>query len=570
MSGPPAPAAVTAGRLRGPRRPGPAGAALLCSALAALALWAAPPARAADPDTAAGEVIYRQGVLPSGAVLRGEREAGASVEGERAACVTCHRRSGLGTREGQIVVPPIIGKYLFRPHSTNVRDLGLPHVAGYRSTRQPYTEASLAQAIGQGLAPNGRPLSYLMPRYALDDASMRSLTAYLGRLGATVERGVTDDTLHFATIITPDTDAAQRKAMLDVIEQFFADKNAFIRGGLRPMQASREIEYRVSRRWQLHVWQLSGPPEQWERQLRARLAAEPVFAVISGLGGRTWAPVHRFCEAARLPCLLPNVDLPVVAEGDFYPVYFSRGVLLEADLAAAWIAAPALDATSPGAPQRVVQVLRRGDVGEAAAEAMATALRSAGLEVEQRALAAAAAGPQALTAALAGLGGGDALMLWLRPDDLAALPAVPPAVASVLLSGTLGGLEHAPLPAAWRRVARMSYPFDLPQQRQVRMNFPLGWLKIRQIPVVSERLQADTYVACGILAEVLTEMLDSFVPDYLVERIEVMLGHRLVNGYYRRLSLAPGQRFASKGGYVVRFAGAGGTAVAAEGDWTAP
>jgi hypothetical protein len=65
-------------------------------------------------------------------------------------------------------------------------------------------------------------------------------------------------------------------------------------------------------------------------------------------------------------------------------------------------------------------------------------------------------------------------------------------------------------------------------------------------------------------------MLDSFVPDYLVERVEVMLGHRLVNGYYPRLSLAPGQRFASKGGYVVRFTAAGGTALTADGDWTAP
>ena len=102
------------------------------------------------------------------------------------------------------------------------------------------------------------------------------------------------------------------------------------------------------------------------------------------------------------------------------------------------------------------------------------------------------------------------------------------------------------------------------------MNFPLAWFKSRQIPVVAERVQTDTYVACGILAETLTEMLDSFVRDYLVERVEVMLGHRLVNGYYPRLSLAPGQRFGSKGGYVVRFTAAGGTALAADGDWTAP
>jgi hypothetical protein len=65
-------------------------------------------------------------------------------------------------------------------------------------------------------------------------------------------------------------------------------------------------------------------------------------------------------------------------------------------------------------------------------------------------------------------------------------------------------------------------------------------------------------------------MLDSFVRDYLVERLEGMLSHRLVNGYYARLSLAPGQRFASKGGYLVRFAAAQGSVVTAEGEWTVP
>ena len=36
--------------------------------------------------------------------------------------------------------------------------------------------------------------------------------------------------------------------------------------------------------------------------------------ITSGIGGKTWAPVHQFCERESIPCLLPNVDLPVVAE----------------------------------------------------------------------------------------------------------------------------------------------------------------------------------------------------------------------------------------------------------------
>ena len=538
--------------------------------LAGLAAWllcsgAALAAAGADAaaDTAIGEAIYGQGLLPGGQPLRGVREGGGSAEGLTAACVTCHRPSGLGSAEGRVVVPPIIGKYLFRSHSTNVHDMNLPHVAGYRTTREPYTAQTLARAIREGVAPNGRTLSVLMPRFALDDAAMASLTAYLTQMDSQPVPGVSDDVLNFATIVTPDADPVQRQAMLDVMARFFADKNEFIRGGRRPMVASREIEYRVSRRWQLHVWELTGAPEDWERQLRQRLAAEPIYAVVSGLGARNWAPVHRFCQRAALPCLFPNVELPVVAEGDFYPVYFSRGVLLEADLMAARLSA--------GTPRRLVQLVRDGDIGVAAAEALGQSARAAGWTVALRRLGAAAvADRQAeLAGALSGLAFDDVLALWLRPQDLAALPAAPPS-ATVLLSGEMGGLEAAPLPVAWRDAALMSYPVDLPELRKVRMNFPLGWLKIHGLPVVAERVQADTYLACGILAETLTEMLDSFTREYLIERIEAMLSRRLVNGHYPRLSLASGQRFASKGGYLVRFAGPQGQRLILDGEWLVP
>jgi cytochrome c553 len=538
-----------------------------------LAIWLLPwsfSAMGADVDQSLGAAIYRKGQLPSGAALLGEREAGARVRGIAAACISCHRPSGLGTTEGQIVVPPIIGKYLFRSHSTNVQDMSLPHVAGYRSTREPYTDASLEKAIREGRAPNGRVLNYVMPRFTLDDASMAALISYLKKLSSEAVPGVTEDTLHFATIITQDADPSQRKAMLDVMERFFADKNSFIRGGLRPMQASREIEYRVSRRWQLHVWQLTGEPDQWEQQLRARLAAEPVYAVISGLGARTWAPVHRFCEAEKLPCLLPNVELPVVAEGDFYPVYFSRGVLLEADLMAKQLTAQMAGGGDKAAIQRLVQLYRQGDVGVDGAHSLEVAAKAHGLKVENRPLLAQTKDRRDVVQALGDLGQGDALVLWLRPLDLAALPLDVPTLQSVILSGTLGGLENAPMHAEWRGPARMTYPFDLPEGRKVRMNFPLAWFKIKRIPVVAERVQTDTYIACGILAETLTDMLDSFVRDYLLERIEVMLDHRLVNGCYPRLSLAPGQRFASKGGYVVYFVGETGTDLLTDGDWTTP
>jgi len=138
------------------------------------------------------------------------------------------------------------------------------------------------------------------------------------------------------------------------------------------------------------------------------------------------------------------------------------------------------------------------------------------------------------------------------------------------MSGLMGGLEHAPLPAAWRGRVRMAYPFDLPDRRVVRVDYPLGWFSFRHIPVVAEQVQADTYLACGILAETLNHMADVIEPDYLVERMQEILDHRILTGYYPRLTLATGQSLASKGGYLVKFAEPTGIRIVPDGEWIVP
>lgn len=70
-------------------------------------------------------------------------------------------------------------------------------------------------------------------------------------------------------------------------------------------------------------------------------------------------------------------------------------------------------------------------------------------------------------------------------------------------------------------------------------------------------------------------MMGRYVRDYLVERIELMLNKMatagsFATGYYPLLSLAYGQRFASKGGYIVRFADASGNTLVAETNWIVP
>jgi hypothetical protein len=534
-------------------------------AVTALLTHASVCAGADSPPAQVGRSIYREGILPSGEFLRARREGGAIVQGADAACVNCHRRSGLGAEEGRSFIPPIAGPYLFRPRAATGQAVDLPFVQGMRGDRDPYTDATLARAIREGLGADGRQFSYLMPHYAVDNTAMAALIGYLKQLPTRPSPGVTDKVLHFATIITPDADPVKRQGMLSVLRQYFTDKNAAVRTESPALHSSRPMMFRVLRQWQLHVWELTGLPDTWEKQLQAKLAAEPVFAVISGIGGRTWAPIQHFCEQQSLPCLFPNVELPVDAERDFYAVYFSRGVLLEAQLIARRLGAQ----TGEAQPRRLLQIFRTGDVGEAAAAALKSEVKTGWLTID-RSLGKDDGTGRDVLAAVRDVTSADTVVFWLRPTDLAALASVRPETPSVFLSGLMGGLESAPLPAAWRTAAAMTYGFDLPGARRVRLDYPIGWFRIRQIPVVSLQVQSDTYLACGLLAETLKHMVDAFVRDYLVERLEAMLEHRVITGYYPRLTLAPGQRFASKGGYLVRFAEPTGTRIVADGDWTVP
>jgi len=539
-------------------------AAVICLVAALIAApCLASEALPADGATDAGAAIYRTGMLPSGHPLEATREGGARVSGAEAACSNCHRRSGLGAREGRILIPPVTGKYLFTPPA-GYGDL--PYVEGVRANREPYTEETAARAIRDGIGPDGRPLSYLMPRFILGDSDMKSLIGYLRTLDRPAQAGATDTVLHFATVITPDADPVKRQGMLAVLKQFFTDKNAFPLGPTPRLKASRKEMFMVNRLWQLHVWQLSGPADTWGDQLKKHYAREPVLAVLSGLGGKNWAPVHAFCERQHVPCLFPNVDAPPDgADHDFYSLYFSRGVTLEAGL----IANKILDAGNGDMPKRVQQIYRAGDIGAAGASALAAALQARGVKVQTVVLPEGKPG-RGLAKALHGAASADALVMWLRPQDIASLGKMPASPRAVFMSGLMGGLERAPLPQSWRARTRLAYPFALQEERRVNVDFAFGWFAIRHVPLVAEQVQADTFLACSLLAETLHHMADTFVPDYLVERFEDMTDQRLITGYYPRLTLAPGQRFASKGGYIVHFSGLAGPLLAADGGWVIP
>ncbi len=545
-------------------------AALFCALLAIAA--ARPSAAAIDHAAAqAGEKIYLQGVLPSGAPLNGAQPGvGVNLTGADAACVNCHQRSGLGSHEGSTWLPPVTGEYLLCARVPNAHEREMVSMGGPHGARTPYTESTLARAIRSGLDPQGRPFSDLMPRFDLDDGAMAALIAYLEQLSLNRPQGVTGALVHLATVVTPQADPVKRRGVLDVLQHFVKERNAapFKPGLLLGTSGTPEHNSKLglaNRHWELHVWTLTGTPDSWSTQLDHEFAAQPVFALLSGVGGRDWSPVHEFCERHGVPCLFPDVDVPVVSDQDFYSVYFSAGVLLEARL----IASSITGAGTPAGRTAVHQIYRRGDSGEMAAEALAKALAATNLAVSSEALPAAAT-TRVLRETVGRVSAGSILVLWLRSSDIAALAGSEPPTSRVYLSGLMSGAEHAPLPASWRTHTRLSYPFELPQRRGVQLDYQLGWFAFRHIPVVDMQAQADTFLACTLLTDAFKLMAEDVSAPYLIEQLHGLLEHRTLTGYYPRLALAGGQHFASKGGYIVHFAAPQGAAVVADTPWIIP
>ncbi len=537
--------------------------------LLALGVSAVPYAGASSPDGAVGQSLYRDGLRASGAPVNATVQKGVVFTGADAACVKCHRRSGLGGSEGQNPIRPIAGRLLFSQGDPE-RAGRLAWLAGGAPEHPTYTRDSLARALRAGIDPSGRTLDPLMPRYDLSDEEVAQLQVYLEGLSVATAPGVTDREIHFSTIITPDVSSGRRSAMLDVMQGFFRDKNGGTRKETRRREVGNEPMHRAYRTWVLHVWELKGTPDTWGAQLEDYYRQQPVFAVIGGLGGGSWQPVHAFCEAFEVPCVFPDVDYPDVAGGGYYPIYFSRGVTLEAEVLARHL----LDTGQTGQSGTIVEVFRDHALGRLPSQVLRKGLQDkGGKAVIDYPLSASGRLPVDFLSRQGGNERPSTLVLWLDSADLAAidLAEIPPdGLEAIYVSGSLSAMRPPSLPENWRNKLHMVYPFDLPETRKQRMARLNAWLRARNIPLGDERTQVNAFFAATVTGDAVSHLGENFSRDYLIERIEQMTGTSLSPSIYPHLSLGPGQRFASRGGYIVRFPQQTAGAPVPVSDWLIP
>jgi len=523
-----------------------------------------------------GERIYRQGLGVDGSPITAIVAGDIPVDGRMFTCVDCHQRSGLGTVEGSVITWPVNGKELFVPRrrtgawSPTAAGRGpgaperwsLPPQYQVPDARPAYTADTLAHALRTGEDPAGRKMNLVMPRYDLNERDMAVLIHYLEQLSDDLDPGVDEETLRFATVVTEGIDPTARDAMLSVLRAHIDARNTQTRPHLRRARQGpfyKTEKFGAYRKLELDVWQLAGPADTWTDQLAGYYEKRPVFALLGGIGAGSWEPVHDFCEERGIPSILPLADRPVVSDTDWYTLYFSKGVYQEGEAAARFLQS----STRVGTDSRILQVFRSGQKGEDAAQGFQQSWEDAGNSATglvSTALSPGEAFSDLLDVERAEGRLATVLLLWLEGDEAAAaLSAVQEknqGIATIFLSSTLLGKDLRLVPEAMRDRVYLTYPYSLPEESEKRLRFVNRWLKARKIPPTDPEIQAKMYFLGWMLPGALSYMRSEFYRDYFLEGFDMMTDQDYAIPIYPRLTFGPGQRYASKGCYIVQL-GAG-------------
>lgn len=477
----------------------------------------------AQLDTAAqlelGRQIYLHGQLADGKPLVGRRN-GDALHGAEAACVSCHRRSGLGGVEGVETIPPITGRALFGGGEPVVVRQDKRFTAKISALHAPYDAQTFAEAVTAGQHISGRALSPLMARYALTEVQLQAVAAYLRTLSVAMSPGIGEQGIRLATVLAPGVSPERKKAFLDTLEAMVNQHNVNVVSGLRQKISAVDRRLQIRRKWTLDVWALTGSRETWGTQLDAWQQQNPVFSIISGLALDHWEPVHDFCEKSHVACWFPSVDVvPQSAEHGAYSLYFSKGVELETEvLLTHWLA-------GAKKPSRVVQLVGADPRAQRAAHITHQRLTQAGFLVQDLAWSEAGSAPVAAT--LSGMKEREALLLWLRGDELEKLTSTVPAPLSPLYaSATFDNAAGAGWPDEWRKNAWLIQRLEMPEMREANLARFQDWRKYRGLALVDEKMQSEVYFAVNSFSWMLTSMLNNLHTDYLIERAESTLSLR--------------------------------------------
>lgn len=524
-----------------------------------------------------GERMYREGLLPSGKVMSAFIRGDVEIDSTAFSCSSCHLRAGLGSVEGGVITPPTNGRKLYQPYRRPPTLNKIPDQAGrtvYAKTvleRPAYTRETLATALRFGTDPAGQLFNDVMPRYPLTDRDMAILINYLEQLSAKPSPGASSDEFKFATIISDNVSPEDRQALLQPLQIVIAQKNQqlalyndFLKFGYTP---TADMKYSF-RKASLDIWNLSGPPETWQKQLAAYYGKNPVFAVLGGLTDSDWQPIHDFCEAERLPCLFPITPFPPLATTGWYSYYFDKGYAQEGEAVARYLNR---QEPLPPAPS-ILEIVQDTPAGRA----LSAGFHNSWRELEQPpitsiTLTAEQLRQPALLTTLLKKHQPALLLLW---TDAAIVPALEKLLApldsttAVFLSSGYLGAKTTGIPEKLRNRVYLTYPYRLTPY----VGPKTGGIDSRVPILANARDFGDRRIASrtiSVLQQAILPSLSLLYDNLQRENLLDIMGMQmdLVIKDYERLSFGPGQRFASKGCYIMQLGPGAEPALIPRSDW---
>jgi hypothetical protein len=122
-----------------------------------------------------------------------------------------------------------------------------------------------------------------------------------------------------------------------------------------------------------------------------------------------------------------------------------------------------------------------------------------------------------------------------------------------------------------REVARIAYSTELPGNTARLLARSTGWFRVKRIYSSEyEEIQANAYFTMKMTGAALGAIRLYFNRDFFIESIEHMIDNATYTSVYPRMSLAPEQRFASKGSLIARFDEDTAGKLVAVTDWVVP
>jgi ABC-type branched-subunit amino acid transport system substrate-binding protein len=258
---------------------------LLCLFAASLIINAQSEHRPLTLEEKRGKALYLRGESASGreiTALLNDIDVPAST----LSCGGCHGARGEGKTEGGVTAGNLTWSNLTKPYG-HTHDNGRKHDA--------FSEASFIRALTSGVDPAGNKLAVAMPVYRMPQQDMADLIAYLKRVGADLDPGVSDDEIVLGTLL-PEKSALTELAqsMEGVLQAYFAEVNN--RGGIY----NRKIRLRV----------LNGDAGATVANMKQLIDDQQVFAIVSGLIAGADDGVAALSREREVPFIGPSTLLP--------------------------------------------------------------------------------------------------------------------------------------------------------------------------------------------------------------------------------------------------------------------